>query len=173
MNETSHEILWKRNSLLRETDGMVPFQSYLYHFAQSETVDFDPSPALRNPKGSQQYQKFKSFGDELKNGYSKSVSNLGGIEDKYKLYTYIPEGYFLLALSLVIRNCYRHPSIFWIVVFVVLDILFVFFYNIRSKSANFPYSLQISLACMEAWLFLIVLGLKTTSCSCDSKLHKK
>ena len=60
--------------------SLVPFQSYLYRFAQSVAVDFDPSPALRNPKGSQQYQKFKSFGDELKNGYSKSVSSLGGIQ---------------------------------------------------------------------------------------------
>ena len=59
---------------------MVPIQSYSHHFAQSATFNFDPSPGLRNPEGSQQYQKLKAFSDECKNGCSKSVPSLGGLE---------------------------------------------------------------------------------------------
>jgi hypothetical protein len=59
---------------------MVPFQSYSHHFAQSATFAFDPSPAFWSPEGSLQFQKLQDSSDECKNGYSKSLPSLGGIE---------------------------------------------------------------------------------------------
>ena len=67
--------------------GTVPFQAYSQHFARSVTFDFDPSPVLRNPEGSLQYQKLKGFSDKCKNGSSKSVPTLGGLVDKPRRWT--------------------------------------------------------------------------------------